>query len=52
MLATGKGMSLRCAPAEGSCLVDSTEMSVDEVVSMIMERIPADWNPGTDSSIE
>ncbi len=39
-------------PAEGSCLVDSTEMSVDEVVSMIMERIPADWNPGTDSSIE
>ena len=39
-------------PAEGACIVDSTEMSIEEVVATVLERIPADWIPETDSSTE
>ena len=39
-------------PADDATLVDSTELGIEEVVAAIMERIPADWIPATDSSIE
>jgi cytidylate kinase len=39
-------------PAEDATLVDSTDLDIDGVVSAIMERIPEDWIPGTDSSTD
>ena len=39
-------------PAEDAVLVDSTELTIDEVVSLMMERVPADWIPATDSSTD
>lgn len=39
-------------PADDAILVDSTKLTIDEVVSHIMERVPANWIPATDSSTD
>ena len=39
-------------PADDAAQIDSTDLGIEEVVAAIMERIPEDWIPATDSSIE
>ena len=39
-------------PAEDAAQIDSTDLGIEEVVAAIMERIPEDWIPATDSSID